>query len=142
MHRHVPRTVAGGDGVGLQLLPGVAFDHAAAARAAQECRDAAARLQLTQDRRATALDHARQGWEGAARSDADSVAAALDTAADGLRQRLLTTAAMIERAMDDAEAEQRRRDRVNDERREEHRREQERRAAALDAGNTPVSGPR
>jgi hypothetical protein len=127
--------------VTLQLLPDVVFDQAAAARAADECRAAAERLRTVRDRRAQGADHAGAGWEGAARTDFDTVAGAIDRDADDLHRRLLSTASQIERAMADAAAEQARRDAENDRRREEHRREQERRAAEA-TERSRIGGPR
>jgi hypothetical protein len=134
----------------MRLLPDVAFDQAAARRAADECRAAAQRLRATLDLREDGLAHARRGWEGTAREDADRVTAILRSDGEELHQRLLDTAARIERAMEEAAAEQRRREAENARRREEHRRaqlaEHERREEAARqrtaGGSRPAGSPR
>jgi len=136
--------------VSLQLLPDVVFDHAAARRAAEECRAAAEQVATVLDRRSQGLTHARAGWEGAARDDADRVAGILADEGRDLHRRLRSTAVQIERAMQDAAAEQRRRDAENEGRREEHRRaqlaEQQRREGAArqagTGGSSRTAGPR
>lgn len=92
----------------------VRFDHAAAARAADECERAATILRdRTADRMAEA-DRAREEWEGRYRRDFDQALVGIRSEADALEGALRGLAADIRLAADRARAEQSRREAERD----------------------------
>jgi uncharacterized protein YukE len=101
----------------------VAFDHAAVAAGAEDCRAAALAIEAAVDAHARAADVARTDFSGRARQEFDAGGDRFARDAARLVAELRATAAALEGAADDARTEQARRERERERWRAERDRE-------------------